>query len=122
MSELRLYVALYADADVNKSIVEQLCARGYDAVHVADLGQAEWRDDERHLIYAAQANRALLTHNTKDFQPLYDKWWEAGRAHAGISVAPHWDVGEMVKRLLKLLDTVTADEMVNNYKHLGEFE
>jgi len=26
-----------------------------------------------------------------------------------------------MRRLLKLLNTVTADEMINNYKHLGEF-
>ena len=122
MSDLQLYVALYADADVNKSIVEQLREKGYSAIHAADLGHDEWEDDERHLIFAAQVNRTLLTHNTKHFEPLYQKWWDAGLTHAGIIVAPQWGVGKMIQRLLKLLDTVTADEMVNNYKHLGEFE
>jgi hypothetical protein len=48
--------------------------------------------------------------------------WELERPHAGIIVAPQWETGVLVKRLLKFLNTITADEMVNNYKHLGEFE
>ncbi len=122
MNELRLYVALYADADVNGNVVDQLKARGYDAVHAAELKHDEWEDDELHLIFAAEQNRALLTHNIRHFKPLYDKWWQAGRKHSGIIVAPQWEAGLLLRRLLKLLDAVTADEMINNYKHLGEFE
>ena len=122
MSEPRLYVALYADADVNGKVVAQLKEHGYDAIHAAELDQHEWENDELHLIFAAANNRALLTHNIRHFKPLYDRWWETGRTHAGIIVAPQWEIGELLRRLLKLLDTVTADEMINNYKHLGEFE
>ncbi len=121
MSEIRLYVAIYADEDFRKQVLEQIRQHGYDVQYAPELGHKKW-DDEQHLIYAAENNRALLTHNIKDFEPLYRKWWEAGRTHAGIIVAPQWETGELVRRLLKLLDTLTSDEMVNNYKHLGEFE
>jgi len=113
-------VAIYADADFRGKVIAQLRSHGYDAAYAPDLGHDHW-NDEQHLVYAADNNRALLTHNIKHFEPLYEAWWEAGRKHAGIIVSPQWETGELMRRLLKLLNTVTADEMINNYKHLGEF-
>lgn len=120
MSDVRLYVAIYADADFRGTVVAQIRLHGYDVVYAPELGHSHWKD-EQHLVYAAADNRALLTHNAKDFEPLYRAGWEAGWKHSGIIVAPQWETGELMRRLLKLLNTVTADEMINNYKHLGEF-
>jgi hypothetical protein len=120
MSDVRLYVAIYADADFRGKVIPQIQIQGYDVIYAPELGHGKWNDEE-HLVYAATNNRSLLTHNARDFEPLYRAWWEAGRKHAGIIVSPQWETGEIVRRLLKLLNTVTADEMVNNYKHLGEF-
>lgn len=123
MSEPRLYIALYADEDFRQAVIQQLLQRGYDVEYALakNINHADW-DDEQHLEYATGQKRTLISHNAKHFAPLHEKWWAVGRSHAGIIVTPQWETGVLVRRLLKLLDTVTADEMVNNYKHLGEFE
>ena len=120
MSEVRLYVALYADADVQAQVVREVRKHGHDVAYAHELDHSQW-SDEQHLVYAAANNRALFTHNIKHFEPLYQAWWNTNRKHAGIIVSAQMETGELVRRLLKLLDTVTADEMVNNYKNLGEF-
>jgi len=43
--------------------------------------------DEHQLQEAADAERALLTHNPADFERLYREWLESGRWHAGIIIA-----------------------------------
>jgi len=52
---------------------------------------------------------------------MFDEWWNAGQSHHGIIVSEQLPVGEMLRRTLKLLNTVTADEMMNNIKNLAEF-
>lgn len=120
MNEIRLYIALYADEDISAVVIREIQKRGYDVEHARRIGHDEW-EDEKHLEYAASVGRTLLTHNIKHFEPVYKNWWDAQRPHAGVIVSPQFETGEMVRRLLKLLDTVTADEMKNNYRHLGEF-
>ena len=120
MNEPRLYIALYFDADIQFQITAQIEKHGYDVVHAHALKHSNWTD-EQHLVFAAENNRALYTNNIQDFEPLYQKWWAARRQHSGIIVSPRWEAGVIVHRLLKLLNTLTADEMINNYKHLGEF-
>src|SRR3989304_3949285 len=120
MSEVRLYIAVYADADINGYMVRELQRRKVDIEYARQIGHDDW-DDDAQLEYAVSAKRSFLTHNIKHFEPLYQKWWTENRLHYGIIVSPQFEIGEMVRRLLKLLDSVTAEEMVNNYKHLGEF-
>ena len=74
-----------------------------------------------NLVYAAGQGRAILTYNSKDFEPLYQEWWWTGHDHFGIIVSEQLPVGELLHRVLRLLNSITADEMKNNYKNLAEF-
>jgi len=94
--------------------------RGFDAVSAHEVGNAELEDSE-HLAYAVSQGRAILTYNAKDYAPLLDKYWWAGREHYGIIVSEQLPIGELLRRVLRFLNAVTADEMRNNYKNLGEF-
>ena len=77
--------------------------------------------DSEQLAYAASEGRAILTHNSKDFAPLFEQYWWDGREHHGVVVSEQLPVGELLRRMLRLLDTITAEEMRNNYKDLAEF-
>ena len=115
-----LFIALYTDADIHAKLAGLVRQEGYDAQSALEVGNQTLKDEEQ-LEYAAVHSRALLTHNIRDFAPLHRKWQEAGRHHAGIVVSQRVGIGELLRRTLRLLNQVTADEMRDNYKHLGEF-
>lgn len=116
----QLFVALYTDADVTPRLAKLLRERDFDAVSAHEVGNAELEDSE-HLAYAASQGRTILTYNSKDYAPLFDQYWWSGREHHGIVVSEQLRIGELLRRVLRLLNTVTADEIRNNYKNLGEF-
>ncbi|OGO36392.1 MAG: hypothetical protein A2Z03_00565 [Chloroflexi bacterium RBG_16_56_8] len=117
----RLYIALYTDADVNGKLASQIRKHGYDAVSAYEVGNAGF-DDGQQIEYAIQQERAILTHNAQDFEPLYEKYWNEGREHWGIIISDQMPIGEMLRRLLRLLDSVDSGEMRNGLRHLGEFK
>jgi len=113
-------VQLYLDTDVQKKLARLLRERGFDAISAYEVGHAHLPDPE-HLIYAAEQERVLLTYNIGDFMRLYQAWWNEGRQHAGVVVSRQLPLGELLRRTLRLLETVPADEMVNNIRNLAEF-
>lgn len=118
--ETRLFIALYTDADVGLALAKQLCDCGYDALSALEIGNYELSDREQ-LDFAISGRRAILTFNHRHFEPLYEEYWNTGKKHYGIIVSEQISLGEMLRRTLKLLDRVSADEMKNNFKNLGEF-
>jgi hypothetical protein len=52
---------------------------------------------------------------------LYDEYWQAGKTHYGVIIVTHLEVGELLRRMLTLLDSVTADEMMNTVRYLAEY-
>ena len=118
--ETRLFIALYTDADVGLALAKQLRERGYDALSALEIGKFQPTDQEQ-LDYAISQRRTILTFNQRHFEPLYEEYWNAGKEHYGIIVSEQIAVGEMLRRTLKLLNSVSAGEMKNNFKNLGEF-
>jgi predicted nuclease of predicted toxin-antitoxin system len=114
-------VKLYLDHDISYRIAEQLRARGYDAVGTWEVGNAEL-PDQAQLEYATGQGRVLVTCNAQDFAPLYLEWWNAGRHHSGIITSEQLEFGEMMRRLLRFLETVTAMEMRDMIRNLAEFK
>jgi hypothetical protein len=60
----------------------------------------------------------LLTHNRADFEALHRAYIEGGRHHAGILIAVRHPAYEIVRRLLLILNAVTADEMRDQVRYL----
>lgn len=94
--------------------------RGFDAISAYEADHAALDDDDQ-LKYAAGQRRAVLTCNAKHFEPLFEGWWQAGRKHCGVIVSEQMPIGEMLRRVLRLLNTVSADEMENGYRDWPEF-
>ena len=78
-------------------------------------------DDETQLREATAHGRVLVTNNIRDFVPLHARWLAAGYPpHAGVVVFPQqeFSVGEVVRRLANLSQTLTAEEMKNRLEWL----
>jgi predicted nuclease of predicted toxin-antitoxin system len=119
--EAQQRVKLYLDHDISYRIAEQLRARGHDAIGAWEVGNAEL-PDQAQLEYAAGQGRVLVTCNAQDFVPLYLEWWDAGQHHGGIVTSEQLEFGEMLRRLLRFLETVTAAEMRDMIRSLAEFK
>jgi hypothetical protein len=119
----RLFVALYTDEDVTADLAPALRWRGYTAQSTAEAGHAEM-SDEAQLTYATEQGMAIFTYNVQDFIPLARAWYTIGREHAGIILSEQFSqhqFGELLRRMLRLLDHLSADEMYNRIVFLQQF-
>jgi len=120
MPQAGLFVRLYLDADVDVKLAANLRRAGYDCVSAREVGNAAL-DDETQIVFATNEGRVFLTHNIQDFVPIFERWWHANRNHPGLVVSQQIPLGELQRRVMCLLDTVTAGEMENNLRNLAEF-
>ena len=119
-----LLIALYTDEDVTPDLALALRWRGYTAASTAEAHNFEL-SDEAQLSYATQRGMALLTYNTQDFIRLAEQWYYQGREHAGIILSEQFDrhqFGELLRRVLRLLDSLTADEIKNQVVFLQQYK
>jgi hypothetical protein len=116
MSRIRFYV----DEDAAEhAVVERLRRSGVDAVTVLECGHGE-KTDEEQLAFARREGRVVYTLNAGHFSRLHRELLSAGREHAGIVVIPRqrYSIGEKIRRLLSLVDAVSAEEMKNRLEYL----
>ena len=111
MSRLRLLI----DEDVWTSLAEALRQAGYDVVSVNEVGRKGLSDEEQ-LAFAE--GRAFLTHNIQDFAPLAEIYFQHNRSHAGIVVARQFEKGELLRRTLTLLETLTPETAANTLRFI----
>jgi hypothetical protein len=112
---------LYFDEDaMTDSVVQALRARNIDVL-TAEAAGLRHRLDEEHLAYAAAQGRALYSFNTGDYQALHTAYLTQGMSHAGVILAQQqrYSVGEQMRRLLRLLHTVSAEEMRDRVEFLS---
>jgi predicted nuclease of predicted toxin-antitoxin system len=84
-----LFIELYLDEDVDVLVADLIRARGFTASTARDVGNLH-EDDDEQLAHAADNQLAFVTHNRAD----------------------------IVRRLLVILNNVTADEMVNQIRYI----
>jgi hypothetical protein len=123
-SNPHLFVALYTDEDVTADLAPALRLRGYIAQSTAEAGNAEI-SDEAQLIYAAEQGMTILTYNTRHFISLARVWYASRREHAGIIVSEQFSqrqFGELLQRVLRLLNRLLADEIHNRVVFLQQFK
>lgn len=112
-----LFVELYLDEDVSALVADLIDARGFDVITTREAGNLG-NGDAAQLTYAVQKNRTLLTHNRADFEALAQAYFAAGHAHSGIIIAVRHPPHEIVRRLLLILNHVTADEMRDQIRYI----
>lgn len=107
---MRLFIELYLDEDVDVLLATLARARGFSVQTTVEVGR-RGTTDEGQLAYAAEQRLTLLTHNRDDFERLAREWLAAGSHHAGILIAVRRPVHEIARRLLVILNRVTAEEI-----------
>jgi hypothetical protein len=75
---------LLLDEMFPESMAEQLRAKGYDMRAVVASPEFARLPDEQILVGAAEAGRALVTLNIKDFMPLDAQYRATSRLHSGL--------------------------------------
>ena len=95
---------LYGDENIDVEIIRLLQDYGHDAVSAKDMGKANQNiSDEEVLEYTTSQDRAVITHNRKDFFRLH----HMNQQHAGI-IACTYD--ENQARLAKNIDVAIEAE------------
>lgn len=113
----KLFIELYLDEDVDILVAELLARRGYSVITARDAGMLGL-DDSEQLAYAVRQQRAFLTHNRNDFEKLALAYFESAQTHYGIILAIRRTPHEIVNRLIRLLNEVTADDFQNQVRYL----
>jgi predicted nuclease of predicted toxin-antitoxin system len=113
----RLFIELYLDEDVPVLIADLLQGRGFVATTARDEEQLAISDEEQ-LAYAVSQRKTFLTHNRHDFEALAREYASAGKTHYGIILAVRYPPYEIVRRLMRFLNHVTADEIQNKIRYI----
>jgi len=117
-----LSARLYFDAHVNPRLVADLQRHSCDGVAATEIGHQRLSDEE-HLVWATREGRVLVTFDLHDIPRLAAEWFHAGREHAGVILCvqpPALSYGELLRRLLALLNRLTAEELRNQVLWLDE--
>jgi hypothetical protein len=117
-----LSVSVVTDEMITPRLADAMRIRGYDVTSCHSLGRANrGLSDQDQLEFATAERRAIYTFNVDDFRRLHARWGAAGREHAGIIFSDdlNGDLAEMIHRLQRHLDTVSASEQHNSIWVLG---
>jgi hypothetical protein len=112
-----LFIDLYFDEDVSALVAALIRARGFAVTTTPDAGLGGSSDAEQ-LRHAVGQRITLVTHNRADFELLARQYFELGLKHYGIIIAVQRPAHEIVRRLLILLDQVTADEIEDQIRYV----
>jgi predicted nuclease of predicted toxin-antitoxin system len=112
-----LFIALYLDEDVDVLLADLIRARGFHVTTTREAGNLH-ADDAEQLAFAIQQRAAFVTHNRTDFEALAKSYSTTGQSHTGIIVAVRRPVHEIARRLLLLMNHVTADEMQDQLRYI----
>lgn len=113
----QLFIELYLDEDMSVLVADLVRARGFTAIATREAGQLHASDADQ-LAYAASQRKTLLTHNRDDFEVLAQTYFATGQTHSGIIIVVRHPPYEIVRRLLLILNQVTADEMRDQLRYI----
>lgn len=108
---------LLLDEHIWAYLAKILREQGFDVMHVTEVDLVATPDKEI-MEYAVGKHRAVVTFNIKDFIPLAVQYYEDGREHYGVVVSNQLSRGELQKRVVKLLKSISADELMNSVRYL----
>ena len=113
----QLFISLYLDEDVDVLLAELIRARGFSVTTTRDAGNLH-ASDEAQLAYAVQQHAVFFTHNRTDFENLATSYFANNQHHAGIIIAVRNPIHEIARRLLVILNRVTADDMQDQLRYI----
>jgi hypothetical protein len=108
---MRERISLYLDEDAQRTdLIQALRARHVD-VETATEANLLAETDDTHLQHATKQGRVIFTFNRGDFFQLHTEWLSRDQHHSGIVVSDQIGTSGIIRRLLRLIDAKSADEM-----------
>ncbi len=108
---------LLLDEHIWAYLAKILREQGFDVIHVNEVN-LDATPDDKIMHYAAGEHRAVVTFNIKHYVPLSIQYFEDGREHYGVVVSRELSHGELQRRVINLLKSVTAEELMNAVRYL----
>lgn len=108
----------HLDANIPYPVWLDLRGRGHDVTHSRASRELYRAPDGKEVLYAAQDERIIVSHNLKDFRLLHDAWrrwsdaWEVDRRHAGMLLSlPSLDFARLAEAIDKQLEHTEANQL-----------
>ncbi len=114
-------IRLYLDEDAQRAtLIRALRARQIDVLTANEANNVGISDVEQ-LAFATNQGRTIFTFNRGDFVQLHTAYLQQGQTHAGIIVSDQLQIGTIIRRLLRLLDARSAEDMQNWLEFLSNW-
>jgi len=114
-------IKLYLDEDVDPLLAKVLRERGYDVLTVQEAGK-KTLSDRKQLEFAINQGRTFFTHNIKHFVKLSQEYSKSGKNYSGIIVSDHLPFKELLRRILRLLEHYSKEDMTNRFFWLQDYK
>jgi hypothetical protein len=112
---------LHLNEHLSPRLAAQLRNHGFD-ITSSHEGELLSEPDDKQLSYAASQQRAIVTFNIRDFSRLHDRYLEEEKEHWGIIFSMRESIGVLLHRLLRLLHSISAEELKNQTRWLNEYK
>lgn len=112
---------LHLNENLSPRLASELRKYGFDVVATQETDLLSAADDVQ-LTHAVSEQRAILTFNIGDFAVLHEQYMAEGKEHWGIILSNREPIGELLRRILRLLNTTSSDELKNQVRWLSEFK
>lgn len=111
---------LHLNEHISPRLANQLRKHGFD-VTASQESNLLSEPDDKQLEFAVAGRRAIVTFNISDFSALHEQYLSEGRDHWGMIFSTRETIPGLFRRWLKLLQTVTAEQLKNQIRWLNEF-
>lgn len=113
-------IRFFTDEDVHGSIAAAFRQAGFDATSTPEAGRLH-ESDESQLLWAASQGYAIVTFNVGHFVGRHVDWVRRSQHHTGVVVSQQRPIGDVLRRLLHLANTLDADMMRDRLEFLSDW-
>jgi predicted nuclease of predicted toxin-antitoxin system len=111
---------LHLNENLSPRLASELREYGFNVIASQETDMLTASDEEQ-LAFAAAERRAIVTFNVGDFTILHYEYQAEGKEHWGIILSSPEHIGVILRRLLHLLNSVSAEELRNQIRWLNDF-
>ena len=111
-------VKIYLDEDVRPILADILRERGYDTISTLE-SKMIGSTDKAQMDFAIQEERAILTHNIKDFVQMHRVYQDK---HYGIILSEQISLKELLRRILRFLAQTKSNKVKGQIIWLSKYK
>jgi hypothetical protein len=104
---------LHLNEHLSPRLAIQLRNHGFNVTTSQEMNMLTTSDEEQ-LAFAASEQRAIVTFNVRDFSRLRTESLNQGKEHWGIIFSTEESISVLFRKLLRLLNTVSTNELKMN--------